>query len=212
MPSYPDRFGAANLVAMRDGFGTFASPQNAFFSGRVAMILQGVWIHNFIKNYAPADFEWGVAAFPGMKPGEQISIINTDLLVIPRGAKHPREAFEFMAYVNSQQVMEKLCLGQKKFSPLRRCSPEFFVRHPNPQIRKFLELATGPGARPPPQVPIWNELSAGMKNAVSKIWSGSSDAASALQDVQTRQQKALDRRTARWKAVGPLLEEQWSRQ
>ena len=32
-------------------------------SGRGAMTLQGVWIYNFTKNYAPPDFEWGIAAF-----------------------------------------------------------------------------------------------------------------------------------------------------
>jgi len=55
--SYPKRFGADNLLKLRDGFGNFASPQNPFFTGRVAMMLQGPWIYNFIKNYAPADFE-----------------------------------------------------------------------------------------------------------------------------------------------------------
>ena len=66
--SYPKRFGADSLLGFREGFGNFASPQNPFFTGRVAMVLQGVWIYNFIKNYAPADFEWGVAPFPSVDP------------------------------------------------------------------------------------------------------------------------------------------------
>ena len=145
--SYPERFGADNLLAFRDGFGNFASPQNPFLTGRVAMELQGVWIYNFIKTYAPPDFEWGVAPFPSVDPERlpDVSLVETDLLVIPAGAKHPREAFEFMRYVNEQGPMEKLCLGQIKFSPLVDCSPDFLAHHPH----AVHQGVSRPGQEPP---------------------------------------------------------------
>lgn len=212
--SYPERFGPENLLAMRDGFGNFASPQNPFFTGRVAMILQGVWIYNFIKNYAPPDFEWGVAPFPSNDPEHlrDVTIVECDLLVIPVGAKHPREAFEFMSYVNSQAPMEKLCLGQRKFSPLLECSPEFFRDHPNPFIRQFLELSKSPNARSNPAIPTWSEYNADMKNAVTRIWSGKATADAALADVQKRQQKNLNRRMERWHRNEEMLTKLWSEQ
>lgn len=100
--SYPERFGAESLLGMKDGFGNFASPQNPFFTGRVAMVMQGVWIYNYIQNYAPADFEWGVAPFPTNDPEKlgDVSVVESDVMVIPTGAKHPREAFEFIRYVS----------------------------------------------------------------------------------------------------------------
>jgi len=212
--SYPERFGAENLLAMRDGFGNFASPQNPFFTGRVAMVLQGNWIYNFIRNYAPPDFEWGVAAFPSGDPSlpNNVTIVECDLLVIPAGAKHPNEAFEFMAYVNTRAPMEKLCLLQQKFSPLRECSPEFFRNHPNPHIREFLDLAKGPGARTAPAIATWNEFKSDMGNAVSRIWAGKTTARDALADVRQRQQKNLDRRTERWRRSGPALTKSWNEQ
>jgi len=212
--SYPERFGAENLLAMRDGFGNFASPQNPFFTGRVAMILQGNWIHNFIRNYAPPDFEWGVAAFPSSDPSnpQAVSIVECDILVIPTGAKHPGEAFEFIAYVNTRAPMEKLCLLQQKFSPLRECGPEFFQGHPNPHIRTFLDLAKGPGARTAPAVTTWNEFKSDMGNAVSRIWAGKAPAQDALGDVQKRQQKNLDRRIERWRRIAPAHTKSWREQ
>lgn len=212
--SYPERFGAENLLAMRDGFGNFASPQNPFFTGRVAMILQGNWIYNFIRNYAPPDFEWGVAAFPASDPShpQDVTIVECDLLVIPKGAKHPHEAFEFMTYLNTRAPMEKLCLLQQKFSPLRECSPEFFQNHPNPHIRTFLDLAKGEGARTAPAIATWNEFKSDMSNAVSRIWAGKATAKDALADVQKRQQKNLDRRNERWRRSGPALTKAWSEQ
>lgn len=212
--SYPERFGSSNLLALQGGFGNFASPQNPFFTGRVAMVLQGPWIYNFIKNYAPADFEWGVAAFPSNDPEHlrDVTIVECDLLVIPVGAKHPREAFEFMRYVNSQGPMEKLCLGQRKFSPLRETTPEFFAAHPNPFIRTFLELAKSPNAHPDPAIVTFAELNSGMQNAVSRIWSGETTAEEALDDVQKRQQKNLNRRMERWNRSKQTLTKLWSEQ
>ena len=40
--SYPKRFGASDLLSFRDGSGTFASPQNPFFTGRVAMVYRAL--------------------------------------------------------------------------------------------------------------------------------------------------------------------------
>ena len=210
--SYPERFGPDALLAMRDGFGNFASPQNPFFNGRVAMVLQGPWIYNFIKNYAPPDFEWGVAPFPSDDPEKlkNVTIAECDVLVIPAGAKHPREAFEFLRYVNSPGPMEKLCLGQRKFSPLRECSDEFFEKHPNPFIRTFLELAKSPNARTTPSLTTWTELNGDMKNAVTRIWTGQATAEVALDDVQKRQQKILDRRLERWRRSGETLTRIWN--
>ena len=144
--TYPERFGADNLLTMRDGFGNFASPQSPFLCGRLAMELQGVWIYNYIKTYAPPDFEWGVAPFPTSDPDKLpgFGLVETDVLVVPNGAKHPQESFEFIRYVNSRKPMEKLCLGQLKFSPLRECSPDFLANHPNPHIKEFLALAQSP--------------------------------------------------------------------
>lgn len=211
--SYPDRFGAANLLAMHEGFSNFASSQNAFFTGRVAMVLQGVWIYNFIEKYAPADFEWGVAPFPTAIAGDPnpTTIVECDILVIPHGAKHPREAFEFIRYVNSRKPMEKLCLGQRKFSPLIECSEEFFEKHPNPFIRAFLELAKSPNARTAPRMATWTEYAAELKNAVGRVWAGKADAEKALAEVQIRQQKSFDRQRDRRRRLENNCNREWDK-
>jgi ABC-type glycerol-3-phosphate transport system substrate-binding protein len=211
--SYPRRFGAANLLNLRDGFGNFASPQNPFFTGRMAMMLQGVWIYSFIKNYAPPDFEWGVAPFPVSDPErfKDFTMVECDGLAIPAGAKHAKEGFEFIKYVNTPKVMEKLCLGQRKFTPLRESSPEFFRDHPNPYIKTFVTLAKSPNAFFVPRMTTWNEYENDMRNAFSRIWAGKVPAAQALQDVQRREQETLDRRMARWDRSAAKLLAEWNR-
>jgi ABC-type glycerol-3-phosphate transport system substrate-binding protein len=210
--SYPKRFGTKDLLAFRDGFGNFASPQNPFFTGRVAMVIQGPWIYNFIKNFAPPDFEWGVAAFPSADPAklQNVTQVEADVLVIPAGAKHPRESFEFIQYVNSQKPMEKLCLGQRKFSPLRECSAEFFRQHPNPYIGNFLALAKSPNARFVPQITAWSLYSNDMNQAFGRVWTGKAGAAEALNDVQQHVQSAFDHQQKRWDRISEQVMKEWS--
>ena len=212
--SYPERFGADNLLAFKDGFGNFASPQNAFLSGRLAMEIQGVWIYNYIKTYAAPDFEWGVAPFPSADPARLpgFGLLETDALVVPAGAKHPHESFEFIRYVNSQKVMEKLCLAQLKFSPLRVCSPDFVSKHPNPHIKEFIALAADPHARYAPRLVTWTEFASDMRNAVSEIWSGRATATNALASVQSHQQRSLDDQLDRWRRLSEPLTAEWRKE
>ncbi len=211
--SYPRRFGASDLLAFRDGCGTFASSQNPFFTGRLAMVIQGPWIYNFIQMFAPADFEWGMAAFPSAF-GDQlkdVTMVETDALVIPTGAKHPAEAFEFMQYVNSQKPMEKLCLAQRKFSPLRECSPDFFRHHPNPYIAQFLALAKSPNAHFIPQMTTWPIYSADLTQAFERVWAGQASAPEALAEVQRHEQQAFNRRQERWDRLSVQRLAEWNR-
>lgn len=212
MQSYPERFGAQNLLALRDGFGSYASSQNPFLSGRVAMTLQGVWIYNFIKKYAPPDFEWGVAAFPSVDPDRlpNVTTAATDVIVIPAGGKHPKEAFEFLRYVNSQGPMEKLCLAQRKFSPLRKISDDFFRQHPDPYIRKFVELANSPNSFMLPRMTTWNEYNDDLADAVTRIWAGSLSVTEALAGVQSREQARYNRRLERWDRDAKKLTAEWA--
>jgi ABC-type glycerol-3-phosphate transport system substrate-binding protein len=212
--SYPKRFGARDLLSFRDGFGNFASPQNAFFTGRVAMVLQGPWIQNFIRDFAPDDFEWGAAAFPSSDPAKsgEVTLVETDVLVIPAGAKHPREAFEFIRYVNSPGPMEKLCIAQCKFSPLKEQSPDFLQRHPNPHIGTFLELAKSPNARFVPPLTFWAMYENDMKQAFGKVWTGAVQPREALDEVQTRLEAEFERRAHRWDRVSGVLQAGWNQQ
>ncbi|HWB59043.1 MAG TPA: ABC transporter substrate-binding protein [Chthoniobacteraceae bacterium] len=212
--SYPKRYGADSLIAFRDGFGNFASSANPFLSGRVAMELQGPWISKYIELYAPKDFEWGAAAFPAEDPSRlhNVAIVETDVIAIPNGAKHPKEAFEFLKYLNQQKPMEKMCMGKEQFTPLKDCSPEFFRDHPNPYIKVFLDLAKSPDARYAPRLSTWVEYNSNLRDGISKIWDGKISAADALNSVEMHQQKTFDQREERWERLSKELPAKWSNQ
>lgn len=207
---YAEKYGLDNLQALGSSFGNFSSPQNSFLSGKVAMVLQGVWMYNFIDKYAPT-IEWGAAPFPPADPAcaAGVTIAECDVLVIPRGARHVEEAFAFMRYVNTQAAMEKLCLGQRKFSPRREVSADFLRAHPNPFIRVFMDLAAGPGARAVPRLTMWNEYDEELRIAYDRAFNGLAEPEGALADVQRRVQWKYDRVLRRWDLVKDQRMKEW---
>ncbi len=171
MQSFSKRYGASQAQSFHQGFGSFNSPQNAFLDGKVATVLQGVWMANFIQKYVP-DMDWAASPFPvpADKPNLKGSTIaDLDIIVIPRGARHPKEAFEFLKFVESQKGMELLCMGQKKFTPLMKVSPEFYAKHPNPFIKLFRDSALNSNVFYTPRTPIWNQYQQELGNAIDKM-------------------------------------------
>ncbi len=202
--SYAREYGIQNLQVFQSGFGNFSSPQNAFLAGKVAMELQGVWMHNFIDKYTDG-MEWGAAPFPypaGRPDLADTTVVEEDVLLIPAGAKHPDEAFEFIKWVNSQEGMELLCLGQRKHTPLVEVSDAFLAQHPNPYIEVFIGLAKSRNALVPPQMGLWQEYQSTMNEAFDKIWLCRATPEEALRDVERRMQKKLDREIRRYERMG----------
>jgi ABC-type glycerol-3-phosphate transport system substrate-binding protein len=186
--NFAKKFGVQEIQTFQSGFGSFSSPQNAFIDSKVGSVLQGVWMGNFINLYNKK-LKWFAVPFPYPKDRpdlKNVSFAGMDTLMIPRGAKHPREAFEFMAFVQSQKEMEKLCTLHGKNSPLTKVSEDFLKNHPNPYIKLFDELARTPNAIHTPNVGIWPELSQELTNTVQEINLGTKTPKKALQDAQER--------------------------
>jgi ABC-type glycerol-3-phosphate transport system substrate-binding protein len=211
--SYTQRLGVRAMLDFNNGTSNFDSPQNPFLIGKVAMEQQGPWMANYIENLKPSmsavlvphdrektlpdrreNYAWAFAPFPSAVPGlEDVTYCPFDALIIPRGARHPREAFEFMAYVNRQDVMEKLCTLHCKDSPLRKVSPGFVDNHPNPYIDVFQKLSASPNAHGVPPVPIWPEVAKELSDAAQAVAVNDADPQAVLSGAQQRLQEKYDR-------------------
>jgi len=186
--SYAKRYGSQAVQTFQSGFGNFSSPQDPFMTGKVATELNGVWKANYINIYRK-ELKWFAVPFPYPADRPDLaghSILSQDVLVIPRGAKHPREAFEFIRFVQRQDVMEGLCLSHGKTSPLQSVSEEFFRRHSNPQIRLFDALARSPQAITLPHTGMYPQMGAELGNAFQEVNTGSKTPRQALNDAQRR--------------------------
>ena len=200
--SYSDRYGRDDVRAFISNVGTFASSQDPFFSGRAAMVLQGVWLNHYIKMYAPG-MDYGAAPWPAAVPEvHDFTVADSDMLFIPRGAKHPREAWEFMRYMNSSNLtaqtfnelegMELLCFLQEKVSPLREWSPYFTAHNPHPYAGLFRDLANSPHAVHEPLMGIWQQYVSEISNLMDVVGLLIKSPEDALADCQKRMSESWD--------------------
>jgi multiple sugar transport system substrate-binding protein len=203
--SYSRALGVEPVRRFRSAFGSFASAQNPFLSGQLAMEIQGVWMFNFIKKFADG-MQWGAAAFPAPAAHPEFrgaASAEADLLAIPTGSRHPEEAWAFIRFTQRQEVMEQLCLGQRKASPLTQVSERFYAEHPNPNIGLFAELGASNNAWSSPKTAVWNEYQRELVTAVHKISNLTLTPQAALGEVQQRLQISYDRDLAIYRKRQP---------
>jgi len=193
---YARKYGSDTLQNFRSGFGNFNSPQDPFLSGQIAMELQGVWMFNFIEKFNPG-LNCGVAPFPSAVPGlEDVSLVETNILVIPANAPHPKEAFEFIAFLQKRENLEQLCLEQRKLSPLRNASARYLQEHPHPYFEVFDRLARSPNAAAYPMLPIWMQLSDELNAVFIEVWLLQKTPRQALGEVQMKMEIEWNRELA----------------
>jgi ABC-type glycerol-3-phosphate transport system substrate-binding protein len=194
MESFPRKLGRDAVSEFSTSQGGFNTPQNSFILGTLTMEMQGPWMANYIHNLKPSmDHDWAAAPFPSAVPGlNDVTYCPFDALMIPRGCQHVSEAFEFIAFVNRQDEMEKLCMMHCKNSPLRKVSANFLEHHPNPYIGVFEELSASPNAHTTMQCPVAQEAGAELTAIVQGVLALEIDPRAALAKAQVRLQKRYE--------------------
>ncbi len=164
-----ERYGRDKLLQFRAGFGNFDSPHNAFIEGRVSMEMQGVWFPGFISRHRP-HLEYGVAPFPTVSDVKgPMTSIDSDLIVIPRGCRHPEEAWAFIYWVQTKGL-SIICRQQGKHLPVRNPPADFLAGHPNPYLKIFEEVGELPQSYPMPTNVIWMEYKDRLNSMFEAVW------------------------------------------
>lgn len=193
--SYPTRLGVERVLTFQSGFGFYGTPENPFLAGKVAMVNQGPWLANMIARYKP-DMDYGVCPMPVASAihdeAAPVGLLDSDVLVIPRGARHPRESFEFIAYTQRPEVVEFLSSAHCKNSPLATSSERFVREHPNRFVAVHNSVAASPRAFIFPRTRTWEQYVGEFNAAMQKIWRLEANPAEALARVQQAAQTNLD--------------------
>jgi multiple sugar transport system substrate-binding protein len=179
----------------RSSFGNYDSGLNAFLSGKISMVIQGPWLANVLKAYAP-DLDYGVTPFPVAEhlydAANPIGLIDTDILVVPRGVKHPEACMEFVAFTQTQRVVEYLSTVHCKNSPLAEASPDFLASHPNKGVGVFASVANSARGFRCPQTRTWLQFKDVCDAMMQQVWTQKKPAAELLVEAQARSQVILD--------------------
>ena len=191
----------------RSSFGNYDSPENAFLTGQLAMIVQGPWLANVIEAHhdRPAraagrpELDYGVMPLPSIAAlrddANPIGAAEADVVVIPRGSKHPEACVEFLQFCQRQEHLEELARAHFKSSPLAVSSKQFLATHPNKGIAAFDAIAKSPRAFVTPRTSVWPEIKREMDAMMDDLYRGEATA-TVLARVNARVQAALDRHKA----------------
>lgn len=192
---YPRHHGARRLVSFQSGFGFYGTAEHPFLTGKVAMTQQGPWLANVIKRFRP-DLDYSVAPFPVKAdlydPSRPIGLLDSDVLVIPRGARHPEASFEFIAYTQRPEVVEYLSSVHCKNSPLARSSERFLAEHPNRAVAVHGAIAQSPRAFVFPRTRIWPQYVAEFDSGMQRLWRLEDEPRRTLASISSSIQKQLD--------------------
>lgn len=195
--SYPAKYGAERLTRFHSQFrDLYNSRQQGLISGKVAMTIHGPFLVNVIRAFAP-EFDYGAAPFPVRSsiydPGAPVGMLESDVLAIPRGTRHPEEAFEFLRYTQRRDVVEEMAVAHCKPSPLAETSPTFAARHPNRYIEMHNGIVRSPRAFLVPRTRIWPLYKKEFDTKIAPMWDLSERAEDVLAGIERRAQEELDR-------------------
>ncbi|HEY3414730.1 MAG TPA: extracellular solute-binding protein [Armatimonadota bacterium] len=174
-------------------FGSQQTPSGPFFTGKQQMMPTGPWIAQFIDRYAPKGFRYDAFAYPAPAGGRpDCTTLNASVFVIPAASRHKQEAWTFLNWFLSPKQNKRFCVGISNGSPLKvvAASPEIQSQK---LLRFSAEIAGGPNAFGPPQMPIWQMYIAEIQRAEDKAVHGGGDPATLLKAVQVKIEKELKR-------------------
>ncbi len=186
--SYVKELGGENVQTFQEEFGNYQGPNNPFYTGKIAFEVNGVWEGNFIPRFAPK-MKWGAAPAP-TKNGKLITLVDCDCILIPKGSKHPKEAFEFIQWLMKPENLEELCFLQGKFSPLAYSDRKDFInKHPHPYIKVFIDLAKSKDATFFPQSAFYQLYARELRRAFEGVMRLQRTPELALNEVQIKMEK-----------------------
>lgn len=128
-------FGVDAIGKFKAGLGKRGTPQDPLLTGQLAMMIG--WEYNFPDERKP-DGPIGIAPFPYPKGKPELKgagLVGPRAVFIPKKAKHPKEAWEFMKYLMSVDA-------QVDFVTRSKVVPTLYAALDDPRLRKNEQLST----------------------------------------------------------------------
>lgn len=203
MTSYSKQYDVNKLVSFKAGLTQEIGGTYPFIAQKYAMLADGQWRVEDMRKFAP-QMEYRVAPLPYPHDGRPNAChVNGNFLIIPRGARHPREAMEFAKFwagwKNEATAAEIATWGGWiPPSPAITQQPAYQTYlEQNPHFRPFLQIAASPNVRVTPVIPVqafyWDRLTAAEDAALRMQQTPQQ----ALDQVTYEVQRELDKALAR---------------
>jgi multiple sugar transport system substrate-binding protein len=190
---YYSDYSLDEVSAFVAGFGY--ADQHCFVSEKMAMMVLSSTFPEHIERYHP-DLDYGISMIPTFEGCPIASSSGCFWVAIPRGTKHPEEAWEFIKYMMSKEVQIKTveAMEENLFpSNKRAVMDKRFLKDENTKIFvKHLEVAHSPSIIPMAHDVFWREFYSAQERIVYGIQSIEKSLKQAEQIIQRELDFALD--------------------
>lgn len=178
------KVGADKLAAFVGGEGQYLSAQDPFFSGKVAMRIDGEWT-SVSSSVAPS-LDWGVTAIPTATAADKDStLVSASTLFIPSNSKHKEQAAKFLAYMVGTKPMTDFTLALGNL-PARTSLLDSGAYSGLKNFSTWAAALKSPNAKSIASKPYTAEYVADLTAAFDKVARDSATPESALKAVQDR--------------------------
>jgi len=180
-----EAYGVDNVKRFESGFGEYASAQAPFYTGKLAMSMDGEWQARFIQQYAP-DLQWSAGPLP--VADDQPDLAGTTSLAastffIPANAQEKDGAWEFIKYLFDEGPMRDFTLALANL-PARTSLLDDPAYAEIPGFSYWLESLKSPNLRSMPNVSWGQEYGAEITSAVDAVMNLTKSPEDALNELQ----------------------------
>lgn len=163
-----------------------------YAKGLCAFWVDGMWVKEVTEEFAP-QFEYDAIPLPAPKDGGNYNstAIDANFQVMPKGCKHPAEAFKFMAWFSGygaeQTVASILTKGGWVPTSDQIAKTDTYQKYINDKpVRKlFVDALSNPNDLAYPNVAYVNYFHDKMKNAIERILMKQQTAEESMKQLQS---------------------------
>ncbi len=181
------KYGVDKIKRFLSGFGEYASAQAPFYTGKVAIITDGEWQAQFIKEYAP-DLKWSAGPVPYVDAKPELTGtagLAASTFFIPTNSQHKPEAWEFLKYLVSKEPMRDFTLALANL-PARTSLLDDKAYAEIPGMSYWLDSLKSPNLKSMPNVTWGQEYNTEIASAVDSVLDLSKTPADALNELQSK--------------------------
>lgn len=161
---YAKKYKVEDITGFTDSKGS--GGLDPFLTGQLAMHIGGNWSISSYLKFKP-DLNYGVTQIPTPTGTDFTSWSGGMAVVIPKGAKNPDEAWEFVKFFGSEEGQEIYNGIYKSLSVMDSVNEKLGYKE-DPIFNEFIKVLPNSHNRPviPEGELLWNELSSAVDNSI----------------------------------------------
>ena len=180
-------YGVDNVKRFQSGFGEYASAQAPFYTGKLAMTIDGEWQARFIQQYAP-DLVWSAGNIPVADDQPDLAGttgLSASTFFIPANAQEKDGAWEFLKFLFAPEQMRDFTIALANL-PARTSLLEDEAYAEIPGFSYWLDSLKSPNLKSMPNVTWGQEYGTEITSAVDAVMNLDKSPEDALNELQSK--------------------------